>query len=328
MFFSYFSVAWRRLAALPLFSIINIGGMAVGIACFVLAMLYVEDELSFDRFWSKAERIFIVETDIKVANGGEPVHLRRTYPQVAPLIAANVAGVSTVARTTTLDFLVSSGEVRYYEGVDFVDASLFEVFDFEFIAGNARDALSTPMTVVLTESYARKYFGSRPPLNAQVTLDGKYLFRVTGVVKDLPRNTHVNLGVISSVSSMESMIYGEDLRQWRSPNIWTYVLFADASHLDKARESLASFVRSNFPTALVDRVTLSLTEIGMLRQRESVVGGVNTLSIPLLIGALVLLMACINTVNLATARGAERMKELGVRKVLGASRSRIALQFL
>lgn len=328
MFSNYFLIAWRRLVALPLFSVINIGGLAVGIACFVLAMLFVQDELSFDRFWPKADRIFIVETDVRVANGGDPVHFERTYPQVGPLVAANIAGVDAVARTAALGFLVGAGDVRHYEDVEFIDPSLFEVFDLEFVAGTADDALSGPMTVVLTESYARKYFGAVPPLNRHVTLDGKYLFRVAGVVKDLPRNTHLNLGVISNVSSMEAMIYADDLKQWRSPNVRTYVLFADGEHSRRAKAAMPAFAKSNLPAGLAERVALSLTEIGLLRERRSGFGGVNTLSMPLVIGAIVLLMACINAINLAIARGAERMKELGVRKVLGASRSKLAFQFL
>jgi putative ABC transport system permease protein len=328
MILSYCSLAWRRLAAYPAFSSINILGLAVGMCCFVLAMLYVEDEYSYDRFWSHEGRIFLVETEMTPKAGGKPVESNRTYPQVAPLVASGLSVAQSAARLLTLDFLVSTDHQRAYDTVSFVDPEFAEIFDVRFITGSAEESLGAPMTAVLTESFAHKYFGDASPIGQAVTFDGKFKLRVAGVIEDLPRNTHLQIGILSNTSSMESMIYGDMLQGWRAPFAFTYLKLAPGESAVDAQTALMQLVRANVPEDMSANLNLPLTEIGTLRERLSEFGGINTLPVLLLAGALVLIMACINTVNLTTARGGERTRELGVRKALGGTRRELVLQFL
>lgn len=327
MFLSYLSLAWRRLIAHPVFSAISILGLSAGICCFVLALLFVEDELSFDRFWKNAGHIFLVETSVTPASGGEPVHDKRAQPQIGPLIDANLAGARAVARHLTRDYLVSAEENRFYDRLSFVDPALFEIMDAEFVSGSARESLQTSMTVVLTQSAAARYFGTADPIDQYLTFDGKNRMRVAGVIRDLPANTHFEFSVLTNTTSLDTMASPAVLQQWRAPNAMTYVLLDTTVSIDDTARALQALVERNVPEGLKGRLAVSLTDIGDLRQRQNQFGSVNTLPVVLGVGALVLLMACINTVNLTTARGAERTRELGARKVLGATRRELMFQF-
>ncbi|WDE09280.1 ABC transporter permease [Thalassomonas viridans] len=328
MFINFLTILYRRLLLDPVYSLVNILGLTIGLSCFVLVMLYINDELSYDRFWQNTESIYRVETDMSLSGNRQQVHYDRTYPAVAPLIENRLDQLQSAARLTTRKFLVSHEQNNFYERVRFVDPAFFNIFDLKFISGDRDTALLTLDTIVLNESTATKYFGQRDAVGQYVLLDGKHKLRVTGVVKDIPANSHLDLGLVTNLRTLEKMYGGDVLRHWRFNSMYTYVLLDPHSDVEQASFSLNELVANNSPERLMKKVSLSLNPLADIHLKNSEFGVFNILVVLGSMSFLILTMACINTINITTAKSTERKKEVGVRKALGSSRLELFNQFM
>jgi putative ABC transport system permease protein len=332
---NYFKVALRNIIRNKGYSLINVAGLAIGIACCALIILFVTNELSYDRFHEKADRIFRVvfsSSDDGLpsnANGsfGVGPALKRDFPEIMDTVRIRKMGQG-VKR------YVGYKDKKFYEqGFFFAEPSIFSVFDFPLIKGNPAAALDEPNTIVLTEEMANKYFGVEDPIGKMIEADpyndGEImLFRITGIAKNVPRNSHIHFDFLASYVSLK-----EDTTDFSGYyQHYTYVLLNDKSSADSLNPKLLAFLHRNWRKNPWYTISLQpLLDIRLhsrLRSEVEPTGNILYIYIFTAIAVFVLLIACINFMNLTTARAIKRAKEVGIRKVVGASKNQLVRQFL
>ncbi|MBN2206913.1 MAG: ABC transporter permease [Candidatus Aminicenantes bacterium] len=329
----------RRVRRHKGFSALTIAGLAAGMACVLLILLYVGFERSYDRFHERGDDIFLCARENVLAGGSELKGI--TGAPLAPLLLRNIPEVEAAVRFTAFrGEFVGRGPARFLErGWFFADASVFEVFSFPLERGDAATALREPLSVVVSAETARKYFGDEPPLGGVLSyvFGGRsFDFKVSGVLKPLPRNSHLRFDFLASYASLSSIL-GDNAgyfltRHWDSPT-WTYVKLGAGSNPDGVNRRLAELSR-----AFVDRRSALAVSHRLVPLREVYfdapgppIGArgdrrlVRTLSA---VAFLIILIACVNFMNLSTARAELRAREIGLRKVVGASRPRLVRQLL
>ena len=334
MFKNYVVVTLRNLARQKGFSAINIIGLAIGIACCILILLYVRHELSYDGFHERAERIYRVAS---------PQMAKQPGP-LAPLLAAHLPEIETFARIRQPFYpLISCAGKQLYEPVNFADPSVFEFFAFKVIRGDLRQALQAPHTMVITVAMAEKYFGDADPVGQVVSWDNAWDFEIQAVI-ELPQNTHLDFGFLTSFSTLESspMFAHYDTENWVEDGWdthYTYVLLPEdydaAGFTNKAMDLIEKLEGKQLRDA-VERMAGQpvLQPLGDIHLHSHLAGemkvnsDVSYIYITVSIASFILLLACINFVNLATARSASRAREVGLRKVGGAHKPQLIGQFL
>ena len=332
---NFLKIALRDIQRHKGISFVNISGLALGLASFVIISLYVQNELSYDKYNANFERIVrVAEID---SSAGTPLEYARTPAPLSEALRRTFPGITNTARLVKSEkVLISSGEKRFYEErAFFADPSILSVFTLPLSIGDPRTALSGPGEVLLTEGTARKYFGDADPSGRLLRWDNKYDLKVSGVLKDVPRNSHFHLDILVSLSTANEILGPDFLTNDVNTSVYTYALMDGRGEDRIYREDIAAFTRNyyrNNPfharSMLVfqplSRIHLHSDMGGELEPN----GDVRYVYIFSLVGILILLMACMNYTNILTARYAERLKEIGVRKVLGADRLAIGRQFV
>jgi putative ABC transport system permease protein len=344
---NYLKIAWRNITKNKVFSFINIAGLAIGLSCFTLIALYVVDELSYDRYNEKADRIYRVDseimfggTDQKLAVSSDPLGatLKKDYPQVEQYVR----------------FYTSDGPKRIRKNNVFItefnvgnaDSTLFDVFTLPAIAGDTKTALNEPNTVVITESMAKKYFGSVDAVGKtlETSDNNSTLYKVTAVIKDIPRNAHFNFDMLFS---MDNVQYG--FGNYLSQNFQTYIVLKKGTDpkafaknfpaviekyiMPQAKQFMQVNSMEEFEKAgnKMEYTLMPLTAIHLHSDRVGELGANSNIQYVYIFSAVaifILLIACINFMNLSTARSSNRAKEVGIRKVLGTERKTLIRQFL
>jgi putative ABC transport system permease protein len=346
MFQNYFKVAFRNILKHKFFSAINILGMTIGITACLLIILFVADELSFDRFHANADRIYQVGLHGKIA--GQDIRTANTCP---PLYAAMVNEIPEVESATRLAPFFGQPSVKYgdkaftEEKVLFADSNFFEFFTFRLLEGDAKSVLKEPNTVVLTEAMAKKYFGDDAGLGKLLVIgnDNKS-YKVTGIAATPPGNSHFTFNMLISSESAENL----RTTVWLNNYLFTYFLLRDKADVKAVEQKFTQLVEKYvgpeverfmgmslkemqaqggeygyYPTKLTD-IHLHSTSQGDIEPGGNIMyvyffGG---------IGIFIIVIACINFMNLSTARSAGRAKEVGLRKTLGSLRGQMIGQFL
>lgn len=323
MFKSYLTIALRHMARQKSYTAINVLGLAVGMACAMLIFLYVDFELSYDRYHEKADRVY------RVAVNNDA----RTPPAMAPALQEDFPEVVSYVRLlpTTGTWVMKHEEHIYYENrVYWADNALFDVLDFPLIRGDARSVLEAPLSVVISEDTARKYFGEADPMGRTINADsGFLLLTVTGVMENTPANTHLQADFIISLASA----YQEDLRYWSWINFYTYILLSEGRSPAATERKLPDFVNRHIGEreGRFDLFLQPVTDIHLYSNLEHEPGTNSDIAYIYILSAIavfILVVACINFINLSTARFAARAREVGLRKVLGAYRIQLIRQFL
>src|SRR5882757_5708863 len=225
MFYNYIKIAFRNLWRHRVFSGINLLGLAVGMSAFLLIYSYVSFERSYDTYHEKADRIYRVITDTKTAT--ETIHSGTTSAPMGPHLKADFPQVEAETRVFFDKFLIGNGEKKFQENnILYADSSIFSIFTFPLLEGSPFTALKVPFSVVLSEAAAKKYFGSADPMGQTLTLDGKYIARVTGVMKNIPPNSHFRTDIFLSMSTMTQRFDPQSDDTWDSFGWFTYVLLA------------------------------------------------------------------------------------------------------
>ncbi|KAB2847149.1 MAG: FtsX-like permease family protein [Melioribacteraceae bacterium] len=341
MFRSYFKIAYRNITKQKAFSFINISGLAIGMACCLLILLYIQDELSYDSYHSKADRIYRAIEEVKFDGVGEnsasmPFPFGPTVPTDFPdMVETSVRFFNFQAPTLLLEY-GTNGEKRFNETRVFcVDSTVFQVFDYEIIKGDANSALNGPNKIVFTESMVEKYFGSEDPIGKTVRFENFVDCEVTAVMKDVPHNSHLQFDFLISFSTLPAFFGQQFLTtNWYwNPN-WTYILLKENVQPSSLEEQFPSLVKKYFPNVIIDKTTISLQPLkdihlhSHLDYEISPNSDISYIYIFSAVAVFVLLIACINFVNLTTARSTNRAKEVGMRKVLGAYKNQLVQQFL
>ncbi len=341
---NYLRVAFRNLRNYKAYTLINVVGLAVGIACCIAIMLFVRDELSYDRYNKDADRIY--RATFSATFYGRNVKSPLSPSPLGPTIYHDLPEVVTYARLHYGGSSVIRYQTKTFVESKFLwaDSTLFDVFTLPFVAGNPKTALTQPNTVVITESTARKYFGDEDPIGRILNKDKQHDYMVTGVMKDIPQNSHFQPDFIGSLTSLL------DSRNpnWLSDNYYTYFLLKKRSDLvDFDRKindeliahagpqlkaltgvSIEQFISAGNKIGFVIQPLTSIHLNSHLDYELEQNGSMSTVYIFSAIAIAILLIACINFVNLATARSEKRGKEVGIRKTLGAPRSHLVWQFM
>lgn len=339
---NYLKIAFRNLRRNKSYAIINTSGLAVGIGACLLLFLVIQFETSFDTFHFDKKNIYRVVSEFQGPEGvnyssGVPFPtadaLRNDFPQIK-----NVAAIyGTRDEQITVPATGNQPPKKFKEatGVFFSEQQFFSVFNFKFLAGNIKTALSDPNTVLLTKETAEKYFNNwNTCIGKTITLNNKYPLTVTGILDDVPSNTDFPLKVVISYSTLKSTNMRSQLTDWVSVSSGAncYVLLPTGYSTEQFKSSLKGFVKKYKPAEYV-KDGLSIQPLNEIHY-DSRFGNFNKtfskdlLTVLSMIGFFLLIIACVNFINLATAQAINRAKEVGVRKVMGSSRRQLLLQFI
>jgi len=339
---NYLKIAWRTLLRKKAYSAINITGLAIGITCCILIMLYVQDELSYDRYNTNFNQIYRVlhsyrnakDADKNTAPAPEQYQVWGNAP-TAPALAADFPEIKkTVQFTSPNTFLLEHGDKHFQEeGVVFTDSTVFDVFSWKMLAGNPRQALVAPNSIVLTRSMAKKYFGDENPVGKTLRVENQETFTVTGMMEDVPANSHLSFHALVSMTTFIKW-RPEIFNEWGYIDFYTYFLLPEQTDIKALEARIPGYVSRHYPKNNNDLYTVAFEPLSAaylhskaLRQ-PGPTGSLSNVYIFSVIGLFILLIACINFVNLSTARSMERAREVGVRKAVGAYQQGLIYQFL
>ena len=334
MFKNYLKIALRNLWKHRAFSLINVSGLAIGMACCLLIVLFIQEEVRYDRHHEKAEAIYRVTMNLKLP--GVEFNLASTMAPLGPALVTDLPEVTQAARLSRdNEYLVAWEDKRFYEeSFYFADSTFLDVFTFPLVQGDPQAALATPFSVVITEEMARKYFGEGDPVGQVLRLDNGHDFTVTGILAPLPTASHLRFDFLASFESLMRM-GRTDLESWDGVSAVHTYLVVPGAHGKAALEAKIDALHAQHAAEGNDEmITLGLqplTEIHLqqgLVNNNADVGSRTNLYVFASIAFLILLIASINFINLSTARSAKRAREVGMRKVLGAVRGQLVRQFL
>jgi putative ABC transport system permease protein len=332
MFKNYFITSMRSLLRSKGFSTINIVGLAVGFATFSLISFYVYSELTFDRYHQKADRIFRIVENLRTEN--EELFQSVSSPPMGPRFLKDFPEVENYVRFQQWSLLAQRNDISSYERDSYIaDSTVFDIFSFNLLKGDKKTALREPFSIVLTESMAKKYFGNEDPVGQAIKMDYDN-YKVTGVMEDVPENSHFRFSNLISFSTWSRNNKRAEDQGWFWNGFHTYVLMRDATSADKVRAKMKDFLKRNIEKGgmYYDDLPLQpLASIYMAPERSwenGSRGSMNNVYILSIIAVFILLIACFNYINLATARASRRLKEVGLRKSLGALRGMLIAQFL
>jgi len=331
---NYLKIAWRNLIRQKLFSLINISGLATGLAVCMLIILYVVHEYSYDRFHKNANRIFTLTESFKL--GGQDMQMEYTSYATASLVHQAEPSIAGVMRTYTShnDVIIEnpSNKARFSEGnMLFADENFFSFFSFKLLSGNAKSVFNKTFSIVISQNMAKKYFGNQDPVGKtlKITTDKTYLYEVTGVSEQVPSNSSISFDFLAPNSSLKMMTESKQLfdsQYIQGGNFKTYLLLNHPEDKTKLNISLQSLIKKN-TNINNDKLVLTALPDTHIKQGFDDSSNIKYLKIFPLVAGLILLLALVNYMSLSTARSTLRAKEVGVRKVTGASRKSLAMQF-
>ena len=341
MFKKFSLLSFRNLAKHKSFTLLNITGLAAGLTCFIFIASWIQDELSYDTFNSKADRIVRVVS--KSTTPSETFSQAVTGVPLANALKTDFPEVENTVRFEQKGAIVKYGNNQSDEsGIILTDPSFFNVFDYHLLQGNVNTALSDPYNIILTQSMARKYFGNNDPMGKALLIylydsTGRgALYKVTGVIPDAPKNAHFTFNFLVSFKTFETYA-PEAAAEWDKNDFYTYLLLRNKSSIKKIEARLPAFAERHTEKYMreanthLDFSLQPLTSIHFnshLRYEIAPTGSMENIYIFSTIGIFILLIACINYMNLATARASERAKETGVKKVLGAQKIQLIFHHL
>lgn len=343
MFKYNLKIAIRNILKYWNYSLINIGGLAIGLASFIFIVLYIDDELKYDQYHEKSDRIYRVnrlynsnDVDEDAATVSFPAGptLVLDYPGI---VETQVRFFNNMQNQWFFEYQNDDNEVMRFNETRFLlaDSTVFKVFDFPFLEGDPETALDRPGTIVITESTAKRYFGNEPAMGKVLRVEEGINFEITGVIKDLPTQSHFEIDLLASLNTFRQFNpRGEFPQTWIWNPCWTYVLLREGIDPKMLDERFPEFYENHYNDLQDADVTLylqALTDIHLkshhvyeMRPNSNILY-VYILSI---VAAIILILACINFMNLATASSAGRAKEIGIKKVFGSQRRNLIFQFL
>ena len=318
-------------------------GLAIGLAAFVLIFLYVADEVSYDRYHEKADRIYRVASLVEGAENSASMSfpvgptLKNDYPDYVESVTRFF---NFQAPTMAVLYASETGEVTRYNEPRFffADSTTFDVFDFEMVVGDPETALSIPNAILLTESTARRYFGEDDPIGKTLTVEqnGNLDFEIVGILADTPRNSHFEFDFLASMVTLDAFGNGGPFlgNNWYYNPAWTYIVLAENADVDTFVGFFPDFIEQYWPRFIIEDSRMYLQPLTRIHLTSRLDFEIRPNSdeayvyIFSVIAIFVLLIACINFMNLTTARSSQRAREVGMRKVLGAVKPQLVRQFL
>ncbi len=336
---NYLKISLRNLFTSRFYSIMNICGLGIGIACFSLIILFVKDELSFDAFHTKKDRIYRVCEKLDAEEGQGENSCSQPFPVAQAVLNDYPQLVEQAVRF--FNFQEASHTLQYQDikfnekKTFFADSTLFRVFNFPLLIGNPEKALSEVNSIVLSQELAEKYFGDQDPLGKIIKYDGKVELMVNGVFAKMPAQSHIHFDCLISFSTLKALI-GPNIgsKNWVWNPCWTYILLKEGVSPEELEKQFPSFIKKYFPDFIIPQARLYLQKLGDIHLTSKLDyelepnADKSDIFIFFAIGIFILIIACINFMNLSTVRSTNRAKEVGMRKVFGSYQSQLIQQFL
>src|SRR5579862_3560662 len=329
MLINFFKIASRNIVRGKWFSVINISGLSIGMASAMLILLWVQNELSYDRFYKNTDRLFQSWNRDRSNKGIEcwnvtpkplALALKQNYPEIEKATRVNW--------DETLLFSVGDKKINVVGTM--VDPDFLTMFEFPFIKGSMNTALNNPGNIVITQKLSKKLFGDEDPMGRTVKLDNKYNFTVSGLMKDLPNNTQFDFEYLLPWSIMKPR--NEDDSSWGNNSTRNYVLLKPNTNIVSVNAKIKDIIESHGQKDwTVQSFLYPVSQLRLYSNFENGIpsgGKIQSVEVFTLIAILILLIACINFMNMSTARSEKRAKEVGIRKVIGAHKKSLVLQFI
>ena len=332
MLFNYIKIAFRNLLRHKAFSFINIAGLAIGMTCSIFILLWVRDELSYDQFHEHADQIYRLTADAgefkaAVSPAGMAAGLKSEMPVIK--------NITRISKSQSVLFEVGNQKFQEKRMI-YADSNFLDIFSFPLIKGDAKTALQNPDAILITEAIARKYFGNENPMGKIIRKDNQDNYKVAGVLANIPSNSHLLFDFIIPMSAIETTDGDLIRKTWENFNYYTYLLLdknmdASPAGISKVVNEIDRIFKKHVPEIKIDFHLQPIRSIHLqpgLQIDQPGHGNMQYVNIFFIVALFILAVACINFMNLATARSARRAKEVGLRKVVGAGRYQIISQFL
>ncbi|MEP6684497.1 MAG: ABC transporter permease [Parafilimonas sp.] len=341
---NHLKIAWRNLMKYKFISFINLFGLTIGLTCCLLILTYILNELSYDKYNKNADQVYRVTRTFYNGNEEVSLNLSTVAPPFGYYLPTDFPEIEKMTRLLS----VGNTALRYKEKlineqtVYFADENLFDVFTVDVLKGNAKTALQEPFSIMMTQEEAKKYFGDEDPINKVLRADNQFDVKVTGIYKPFPANAHMHPNMLISFNTLkDSAVYGEEnLRtNWGNNSFFTYIKLPKNYNTASMESRFPAFLDKHMvgqygamkPSAQTKLDLQKLTDIHLYSHTDYEAepnGDINRVYIFSAIALFILLIACINYMNLSTARSALRAKEIGIRKVVGARKAELITQFL
>ncbi|RNC79300.1 MAG: FtsX-like permease family protein [Balneola sp.] len=345
---NYFKIAIRNLIKNPGYSFINIFGLALGITAFILILLFITDELSYDKYHDDSDRIYRVSREWQNRDGETSLHLGHVAPPFAEMIKEEYPDdVLNAVRFFDVSPLISyQNKNLVQDRFFFADHDVFEVFSWNMVKGNPATALTSPDGLVITQSMAEVYFGDEDPIGKALDFSSQgteMVFQVNGVIEDVPENSHFKFDFLASMEPVVQFYggYEQMMQNFGSNNFSTYLLLSEQTNPEELEAKFPAIMNKAFPPDQFDDGIqasdfmklhlMNVTDIHLHSHLDSEIeanGNIEYVYIYTAVAIFILLIACINFMNLSTARSARRANEVGLRKVMGAERTSLVRQFM
>jgi len=328
MFKNYMLIAFRNLKRNKVYSFINISGLAVGLACCIVVMLFVQDELSYDKFHDNADWIYRVNSEVKHLD--DIIYFLGIRNHLAPKMVKEFPEVTNSVRILPFgNVLIKFGDICLKENIVYSDKDVFRLFSFPLIKGDKRTVLKNLHSCVISEKIALKYFKEKGPIGEVITVDGKFDFQITGIMKNIPHNSHLKIDILVSFESLKRLYESET---YESIFSLVYLLLEKNTSTGELEKKFPDFIREYFPEEMAMITEYSLQPLKSIHlhshlglEKNSDIKYTYILSG---VAFIILIIASINFINLSTACASYRTKEVGMRKVVGAKRIQLIRQFL
>ncbi|MDY6981805.1 MAG: ABC transporter permease [Pseudomonadota bacterium] len=333
---NYLKIALRSIGGSRVHSAINIVGLGIGLACCILILLFVRFELSFDKQFAQADRIYRISREYFPVDGARARVPASNNAPVAPALLEDFPEIEAAARIFGGGIVLAKDETSFVEpGLRYADNAVFDIFDFEWLAGDPAQALGAPSGIVLTESLARKYFNRSDVVGETLRANNSMELVVSGVIRDLPANTHLDFSGLVSINATIAAFGPNFLSNWNaSTDYYTYILLRDGTNPASIESGIPAFIDRHMAenaSALSTMRLMNVRDIHLHSRMDEEwkdPGNLNTVYAFAGIAFAILVIACINFMSIATARSTQRAKEIGMRVSIGASRRQLIGQFL
>ncbi|NEM96983.1 ABC transporter permease [Pontibacter burrus] len=331
---NYLKMAYRNLMRHKLFSLINISGLALGMTCSILILLWVRDELSFDRFHADTDNLYRL-MEVQSYPGSDNLTTDATPGPLAEALEKDIPEIKHAVRSSTWEWkklLAYQDKVLKVNG-RYTDDAFFEMFSFKLLHGDPTQVLDQPNSIVISAKLASQFFGSPNEAMGKVfKIDNRDSYKVTGVMQDVPENSSMQFEWVMPLMDVVNHPDGHWLKRWDNNGIRTFVQLQPGTNLEAVNKKIAPFVKRYSPDTNIELFLQPVSEMylyGDFKGTKTANGGrIETVRLFSVVALFILVIACINFMNLATARSAKRAKEVGVRKAIGASKSSLVRQFM
>ncbi len=319
---NYIKIALRHIKRHKAYSFINVTGLALGMACCILILFWVQDELNTDRFHDKIDSLYIVRNLTRF--GSQIDRGVGSVPAFGPALKYEYPEIKNTARLSNgqSEFLFSTDKVKFIENLQMADPEIFELFTFPLISGSKKDLFSGPNVMVLSQSTAEKYFGQENPVGQTITLNNEFDFRIAGIMQDIPHNSTIRFNAWVPLEFGNILWRANYTKTWYNLAFRTFAEVDENFNLESFNPKISGRIKQSLPT--------SNTEPFLYPYKKAYLhiwGRIDQIRVFTIIAFLILITAGINFINLTTARAVRRSKEVGLRKVVGARRIQVARQF-